>query len=95
MIKRFILSINGAKILPGTKELYCGLYKFPDLPYFTFSNCYSFRMYSPSSIMNIWGIQSEFYLRARLTLHTFIGIFWTQPLDRISFDKSFSSMRLE
>ncbi|HNP98050.1 MAG TPA: hypothetical protein PKK99_03300 [Bacteroidia bacterium] len=46
----------------------------------------------PSSIMNIWGIQSEFYLRAWLTLHTFIGIFGLSLWIGISFDKSFSSM---
>ncbi|MBK6838196.1 MAG: hypothetical protein IPG90_07875 [Bacteroidetes bacterium] len=52
----------------------------------------AFAFLLPASIMNIWNIESEFYLRVWLTMHTFIGIFGLTLFAGLSFDKTFSSM---
>ena len=52
----------------------------------------TFSFLLPASVMNIWNIQSELYLRIWLTLHTFIAIFGLSLWAGLSFDKTFSSM---
>ena len=54
--------------------------------------CFLFAFSLPSSIMNIFNLQSEIYLRIWLSIHTFIGLLGITLWLGISFDKTISSL---
>ena len=52
--------------------------------------CFLFAFSLPSSVMNIFNLQSEIYLRIWLSIHTFIGLLGISLWIGISYDKTFS-----
>ena len=54
--------------------------------------CVLFAIAIPSSIMHIFSVQSEIYLRIWLTVHTFIGLIGIALWIGLAFDKTFSSL---
>ena len=54
--------------------------------------CFAFSFSLPASILHVFTLQSEIYLRIWLAVHTFIGLLGLSLWAGLAFDKSFSSM---